>query len=42
MKKNKKIQKNTLQSKNKMLLYITCDAKKSVLHKCIFEKVETF
>lgn len=41
MKKNKKIQKNTLQSKNKMLSYITCDAK-SVLHKCIFEKVETF
>ena len=29
--KNKKFKKNTLQSKNKVLLYITCDAKKRAL-----------
>ena len=37
MKKNKKFSKNTLQSKNKVILYITCDAERSVA-KCIFEK----
>ena len=36
-KKIKKIQKNTLQSKNKVILYITCDAERSIT-KCIFEK----